>query len=193
VAQPVDFSYEVTYKGELFQIKASNYDELVKTMTDTFQLSVNSSIYRIEVWSDLYKEWLQLVSLPADKSKLQILITSDNQNDAKMIDCQLNMSAFFSEKLNSNFKEYLSTNNTKFLSHFEKAVVFALKRNEVKRTGQHDTEQNKITNETLHEELNNLRIENRKIKNDLESLNRKLEEVDKITKRFDKRKLCNFL
>ena len=59
-----EISFEVNYNGTQFRIKAFTYEELVKTLNETFHLSVNSSIYQIEVWSELYKEWLHMVSLP---------------------------------------------------------------------------------------------------------------------------------
>ncbi len=113
--------------------------------------------------------------------------------DTNKINNEFSMSAFFSEKLNSNFKEYARTDNSNFLCHFEKAVVFALKRNEIKTTGLSEIDKNKINSETLFVEVNNLKNENRKLQNELEILNRKLEEVNEVTKRLGKKRQCNVL
>ncbi len=114
--------------------------------------------------------------------------------DNNKMNNEFSMSAFFSEKLNSNFKEYVRTDNSNFLCHFEKAVVFALKRNEIKRSGLvGEIDKNKNTSETLFVEVNNLKNENRKFQNELEILNRKLEEVNEVTKRLGKKRQCTVL
>ena len=68
------FTYEVNFDNEKGVVKAYSYEDLIETISDKYNLS-NITKYRVEVWSDLYKEWLHMISLPANKSRLRILTT----------------------------------------------------------------------------------------------------------------------
>ncbi len=66
------YSYEVNFYGDVDIIRVLTYEELLTVIAEKYNLS-NIAKYRIEVWSDLYKEWLHMVSLPANTSKIRIL------------------------------------------------------------------------------------------------------------------------
>lgn len=67
-------TYEVNFDNERDVVKAYSYDDLIDTISEKYNLS-NITKYRVEVWSDLYKEWLHMVSLPANRARLRILTT----------------------------------------------------------------------------------------------------------------------
>lgn len=64
---------KVDFYGCTQEIQAYSYESLLTNISEKYKLG-DSSKYKIEVWSDLYKEWLHVVSLPPDNSRLQILL-----------------------------------------------------------------------------------------------------------------------
>ena len=68
-----EHTFWVEFYGATQDIRACSYETLVAVLSEKFRLG-NSSKYRIEVWSELYKEWLHMVSFPADNSRLQIML-----------------------------------------------------------------------------------------------------------------------
>lgn len=104
-----------------------------------------------------------------------------------------NNTSFFSEKLNSNFKEYIHTDNLDYLSHFEKAVMHAIRRNDRRNLKFEDetTAKNKNLND-LSCELKTLQASNKKLTNEVDALNKKLEQVY-INSKLDQKKKCTIL
>lgn len=82
----------------------------------------------------------------------------------------MNDNRFFSEKLNSNFKAYIDSDNKEFLNYFEKAVLFAFKRNEGNFGKKADAEA-----------LEQLKLENKRLMLDIENLNKRMTHLESRT------------